>query len=61
MNMKISQLKTDKFYNGQEIQEMIGERPQIAKNIGFNCALNGMDWATAKNEHPCDWNELLCL
>lgn len=35
----------------------MGERPQIAKNIGFNCALNSMDWATAKNEYPCEWDE----
>jgi hypothetical protein len=55
--MKLTVCTFDRFYNGQEIQKMLGEIPTTAKNIGYNCALNGMDWGTAKSEHPCEWDE----
>lgn len=48
----------DRFYNGQEIQEHFGEKPITATNIGFNHALNGEDWATAKSQHhQSEWND----
>ena len=55
---KISSYKFDRFYNGQEIQELVGEKPLTEVNIGFNHALNGEDWATAKAQHhPSEWND----
>lgn len=57
MIMKMTATTFDRFYNGQEIQELLGERPIAAKNIGFNCALNGIDWAMAKSEYPHEWDD----
>lgn len=53
--MKITVTTFDKFYNGQQIQERLGFVPTTNKNIGYNHALNGDDWATAKDNHPYEW------
>ena len=55
--MKITVTTFDRFYNGQQIQERLGFKPTTNKNIGYNHALKGDDWATAKEHHPCEWDE----
>lgn len=55
--MKMTVTTFDQFYNGQKIQELLGEKPIAAKSIGFNCALNSIDWAMAKSEYPYEWDD----
>lgn len=54
---KITVTTFDRFYNGQQIQERLGFTPTTNRNIGYNHALKGDDWATAKEQHPCEWDE----
>lgn len=55
--MKITVTTFDRFYNGQQIQEQLGLTPTANRNIGYNHALNGDDWAIGKDQHPHEWSD----